>query len=272
MTHIIRLVKYFTVFLLLFSVFDIAYSQENIEPELAEAEDPLSPLDFDIRNGIGFRVQLNNFGFAVGGEYRRVLSRYTKGILEFQITNIKDEGEQTFQNFWGQQVIPNKYNRILAFPLMIGMSRRFFAEELSDNFRLFAQFSGGPSAAFVYPYYDHDLFGYGFRLQGLPNVPDQRNYDPFQGWGEGHFLFGGSGHLSIGADVGGDFGNIQTVRIGYLFHYYPEGIQVMEPNRPGPEFELRPPEELSPDAILPAADEQYFFGSPHITLVFGSMW
>ena len=250
------------------------FSQERVEPELAEREDPLSPYDFDIRNGIGFNFQLNNFGFAIGGEYRRHFSRYSKGVLEVQIANLKDEGEQTFQDFWGYTVIPNKHNRALTFPILLGVNRRVFANALADNFRMFAQFSAGPSFVFVYPYYDHDLTDFNFRLQGIPGLRDQRHYDPFQGWGDGEFMLGGAGHLSIGANMGGDFGNLQTIRIGYYFHYYPSGIQVMEPYRPGPgfNFEMSREELLARGAIVPAADKQYFFGTPHITLVFGSMW
>ncbi len=251
-----------------------AAAQDHREPELAEMERPLSPKDFDIRNGMGFRMQLNNFGFGIGGEYRRVLSRYTKAYLEFQISSVRDESEQSFQGYWGYTVIPNKHNRVMSFPVMLGVSRRLFPEQLSDNFRLFVQASGGPVPAFVYPYYDHDMFNMGFRpqFQGLT----QQHYDVFQGWGQGTFILGAAGQLAIGANLGGDFGNIQTIRIGYYFNYYPDGIQMMEPYRPGPfitdfDFNL-PPEQQAPGVLEPAADKQHFFGTPHITFVFGGMW
>ncbi len=259
-----------SVFFILANVSEgYASSGDREEPEMAELERALSPRDFGIRHGIGFRLHLNNFGFGVGGEYRRILSRHVKGIFELQISNVKDDSEQSFQNFWGQMIIPNKYNRILAFPALFGVKRRVFADQISDNFRLFVQASGGPSPAFVYPYFN-DL-GYGFRL------PQQRNYDPFQGWGDGEFVMGGTGHFSIGANIGGDFANIQSVQIGYFFHYYPGGIQVMEPKRPGPEFNKWaekgvPPSEFPPEALESAADKQAYFGTPHITFVFGSMW
>lgn len=254
---------------------DNVYAQERTEPELAEVEAPLTHRDFDLHNGAGLRLQLNNFGFAVGGEYRRVLSRYTKGIFEFQINTVKDESEQSFQDWIGYTVIPNKYNRIMAFPAMFGVSRRLFADNISDNFRFNLQVSGGPTAALIYPYYDHDLYGLGFRPQ-FANF-QQQHYDPFQGWGEGEFIFGASGQISIAANIGGDFGTIQTVRIGYMFHYFPDAVQVMEPKRPGPNFfegfdpDL-PIDQQPPDVLEDAAGKQSFFGTPHITFVFGNMW
>jgi hypothetical protein len=267
----------FAVFCLLLLVQGLsvpANAQARLEPELAEMERPLSPRDFDIRNGMGFRMQLNNFGFGIGAEYRRVLSRYTKGFIEFQINNVRDESEQSFQGYWGYTVIPNKHNRVMSFPVMLGLSRRLFAESLSDNFRLFVQASGGVAPAFVYPYYDHDMFNMGFRpqFQGL----SQQHYDVFQGWGQGNFIFGAAGQLSIGANLGGDFGNIQSIRIGYFFNYFPDGIQIMEPFRPGDNisdfnFNL-PPEQQAPGVLERAAGKQSFFGTPHITFVFGSMW
>ncbi len=251
-----------------------ATAQDRIEPELAEVERALSPRDYDIRNGLGFRMQLNNFGFGIGAEYRRVLSRYTKGSIEFQISGVRDESEQSFQGYWGYTVIPNKHNRVMSFPVMLGVSRRLFPNQLSDNFRLFVQASGGPVPAYVYPYYDHDMFNMGFRpqFQGL----SQQHYDVFQGWGEGTFIFGAAGQLAIGANLGGDFGNIQTIRIGYYFNYFPDGIQMMEPYRPGElimDFDFdRPPEQQAPGVLEPASDKQFFFGTPHITFVFGAMW
>lgn len=251
-----------------------SYNGDRYEPELVAMEAPLSHLDFDIRNGAAFRFHLNNFGFGVGGEYRRVLGRNTKGVFEFQIGNVKDESEQSFRDYWGVSTIPNKYNRIIAFPAMLGVKQRLFSERLSDNFRLFVQASGGPSPAYVYPYYDHDRFGYGFRItHEMVGFTVDPNYDPFEGWGEGEFVLGAAGHLSIGANIGGDFGNIQTISIGYFFHYYPDGIQVMEPNRPGPGFVVgEDPANMPSTAIQPANSRQSFFGTPHITFVFGTMW
>ncbi|MDI6400606.1 hypothetical protein QLX67_01270 [Balneolaceae bacterium ANBcel3] len=244
-----------------------ATAQERIEPELAPVEAPMSPLDHDIRNGIAFRIHLNNFGFGLGAEYRRVLARNTKGIFEFQISGLRDEREQSFQSYWGYSISPNKYNRVLVFPVLLGVQQRFLGSYLSDNFRFFVQASGGIAPAFVYPYFDHDMFGYGFRLTEI------ELYDPLQGWGDGSFQMGTTGHISIGANVGGDFGRIQSIRLGYKFFYYPSGIQVMEPLEPGPGFNVNLPPDMQPeDGLVPAYGKQSFFGTPHITFVIGAMW
>lgn len=252
-----------------------ANTPDRSEPGFADKTDPLSPYDFDLRNGMGLRLGLNNFGFGIGGEYRRVLSKNRKAFFELNIGTLKDSREQTFQNYWGYSVIPNKYNRVLVFPVRIGLSQRFFAEQLSDNFRLFVQASAGAAPAFVYPYYDHDRHDLGFRPQF--NILYQNHYDPFQGWGDGEFIWGTTGSFSVGANIGGDFGAIQSIRIGYSFYYFHQGIQVMEPNTTGEKFSEsfqlnKPADQQEPGVIAPYFGKQSFFGTPHITFIFGTMW
>src|SRR5690625_4614502 len=67
----------------------------------------------------GFGFVMNNFGFGVGGEYRKVVARQTELTASLRITGLRDASEQTFTDFfWGQQAIPNKYQRAMAFPLI----------------------------------------------------------------------------------------------------------------------------------------------------------
>ncbi|MDV7399693.1 hypothetical protein RZS08_50230, partial [Arthrospira platensis SPKY1] len=88
-----------------------------------------------IRGGLSLNVMLNNFGLAVGGEYRKVVTPLSELYVHAQISSLRDVSEQNFQ-FFGQQVIPNKYSRALAFPLLFGYRKRVFPEAISDNFRL----------------------------------------------------------------------------------------------------------------------------------------
>lgn len=229
------------------------YSQERFEPDVIPPDDPITFSDVDFRNGLGFSFQLHNFGAGLGGQYRRVLGPLTEGVFEFQITSLKDETEQSF-NFFGQQIIPNKFNRVLTAPLMFGLKHRIFSEALADNFRVFVQGMAGPAFTFVYPYFD-DFEGRGYREGQFPN-------DIFQGWSDGYTTWGTAGHASLGIDFGDNFSKIQTVKFGYYFFYYAEGIQVMEP-------------EVNPQLAEPGAtgaDPIYFFASPKISFVFGGMW
>ncbi|MEX0929194.1 MAG: hypothetical protein WD266_04235 [Balneolales bacterium] len=226
-----------------------AHTQERFEPEVIPADTPRTFADVDYRNGIAFAIQLHNFGAGLGGQYRRVLGPLTEGIFEFHLTSLKDETEQSF-NFFGQQIIPNKYSRVLTAPAMFGLKHRIFSEYLADNFRVFVQGVAGPAFTFVYPYYN-DPQNLGYRTNQFPN-------DIFQGWGDGEITWGTAGHASLGIDFGNNFSRIQSVKFGYYFFYYPQGIQVMEP--------------VSPVPNQSGADPIHLFGSPKISLVFGGMW
>ncbi|MEX2395493.1 MAG: hypothetical protein WD491_00645 [Balneolales bacterium] len=228
-------------------------AQERFEPDVVPPKSPQTYSDIDERNGLGFSVQLHNFGAGIGGQYQRILGPYTEATISLQMSSLKDETEQSF-NYFGQQLIPNKYNRVLTAPAMVGLKHRLFSEYLDDNFRPFVQGKVGPAITFVYPYFD-DYNNDGYMTNQFPN-------DIFQGWGDGYFTWGTSGYVSMGIDFGDNISRIQSVNFGYSFFYYAEGLQVMEP-------------EVDPRFSEPGAtgaDPIKFFGSPQISFVFGGMW
>jgi hypothetical protein len=260
-------------------------AQHGIEPELRGIEEYKTPLDFGLRNSLGFNIALNNFGFGLGAEYRRVVSPLSEIVLEFNITALRDITEQNYQ-FFGQQIIPNKRNRILSFPVMAGFKHRFFATPVSDNFRFFAAGKLGPTVAFVYPYYQtRDIYyltlddfdeNLEFDPSSIKFGPVETNTgqivnDMFQGWGDGEWKLGAAGQIAIGVDFGDDFRNLSSVKIGYTFQYFQSGIQVMDPFST---LGIIQGNEERPDIFVleTGTGKQKLFGSPFITLVFGRMW
>lgn len=261
------------------------YAQFGEEPEIENEVRVKSPLDDDLRNAIGFGITLNNFGFGAGTEYRRVTSPLSEFVLDFQITALRDITEQNYQ-FFGQQIIPNKRNRIISFPLMLGFKQRLFSEAVSDNFRFYVSAMGGPTAAYVYPYYQLREVYYIFE-QDIPAFQSgdmsvlqyglleantgQISNDIFQGWGQGEWKFGASGQLGLGVDFGSNFKTLTSVKVGFTFQYFDSGIQVMDPYRVLGFFEGT---DSTPETLVAATgtDKQKLFGSPFITLVFGRMW
>ena len=277
----------FVVGVLFFMVFatNRTIAQSGIEPEVREMNLVRTPLDDDLHNALSFGLTLNNFGFGLGTEYRRVISPMSEFVLDFQLTALRDITEQNYQ-FFGQQIIPNKRNRIMSFPLIAGFKQRLFAESISDNFRLYVSGMGGATAAYVYPYYqtrdvfyvmleDAEQFGNGdLSVQQFGPVEantGQISNDMFQGWGDGEWKFGAAGQLGVGVDFGENFKSLTSVKVGFTFQYFPEGIQVMDPLRVLGYF---PGNETHADTYVidQGTPKQKFFGSPYITLVFGRMW
>ncbi len=273
------------LFLFMFIVVPGSYAQFGFEPEIRETNIVRTPLDEDLRNAFSFGITLNNFGFAAGTEYRRVISPLSEFVLDFQISALRDITEQNYQ-FFGQQIIPNKRNRVISFPLTAGFKHRLFAESISDNFRFYATGMGGLTAAYVYPYYrtydvyyimesDVPAFQAGdlsvIQIGPLEANTGQISNDMFQGWGDGEWKTGAAGQIGLGVDFGENFKSLTSVKVGFTFQYFREGIQVMDPYRVLGYF---PGSELYPDTFVAAegTKKQKFFGSPFITLVFGRMW
>jgi hypothetical protein len=235
-------------------------SGDVAEPELITDIEVRTPYNTGLKNGMLFNLLLTDFGFGVGGQYRRVLGNYVDGVIDVNFTVLRDVKEQTFVNFFGQQTTPNKFNRIMSFPINIGLRHRMFAETINDNFRLYVTGTAGPVAAFIYPYFDNSR-GFGVRL------PDQFVYDVFEGWGEGYWDWGYNGKIALGIDFGSNFRNVSSIEIGYHMNYFPNSIQVLEPNR----FEFISDSEV---VIIEGGgfDSQKLFGTVMIKFMFGGMW
>jgi len=247
------------------------------EPEVVKQEITKTPLTEGLLNGLGFNVLVNNFGFGIGGEYRRVVGPDLEATAIIRITGIRDASEQTFTDvFFGRQVIPNKFQRGLGFPLHLGLRKRLFANQVQDNYRFFVSGQFGPAVALTYPYFD-DRNDNGFRERFANNF-EQVN-DIFSGLGQGEWHFGFSGEVALSIDFGSNFANISTLRVGYFFYNFEGGLQMMQPNQPvlkeGPLDPGEFPFQQNPDGSLvldPFFDKQSFFGSPQISFTFGSMW
>lgn len=236
-----------------------------------ELPQPRTPQSENKSNFLGFDIMVNNFGFGIGGQYARVLGPFTQLTFETGITGIRDVSEQTYTDpFFGQQIIPNKYKRAMAFPFMVGLKRRFFARKISDNFRFFLSMSGGPVLAFVYPYVN-DSDNNGYRTTQLTGggypVPVERINDFFSGWKDGDTQWGAAGELKVGVDIGENFSKLTTVEFGYYFYYFDKGIQMMEPYQP-----TNYNEQGISIGQEPFMDAQKYYGTPQITLTFGGMW
>lgn len=252
----------------------LSYAQTQ-EPDVMPLPEPRTPLSEGLHNSLGFEVMINNFGFGIGGNYSRVLGPFSELTFQTGITGLRDVSEQTYTDpFFGQQIIPNKYNRAMAFPFMVGLKRRFFARKISDNFRFFVAGSGGPVLAFVYPYFN-DTNDNGFRDNFIVNGVRRSESvnDFFSGWKNGDTRWGVSGEFKVGVDIGENFSKLTTVEFGYYFYYFTEGIQMMEPRRPVVNNQGQ--YIINPDGTFvtePFFDAQKYYGTPQIKLTFGGMW
>ncbi len=266
------LLRFLPLVLLLSTLWGLDDARAQLkEPEVKKQEAPMTPLSEGRPNGFDINIMLNNFGFGIGGEYTRAIGSFTELTLRTGITGIRDVSEQSFQDFFtGQRIIPNKYKRAIGFPILIGVERRLFARKIADNFRFFASGSAGPALAFVYPYVN-DTDRNGLRTSfinrfGQIQFTETIN-DFFSGWKQGDTMWGATGEVKLGVAFGKEFKKQTTIEFGYMFYYFDQGIQIMEPRRIV---------SYSNEGFISETDEffepQKYFGTPEITISFGWMW
>jgi len=176
-------------------------------------------------NAWGFDLLMSNNGFGAGFFLRHEYNDEIAGFLSFAISDVKDEGEvEYYDYFTGQSYVPNKINRLIYLPLVAGIQYRLFKDDIVDNFRPYLTAGVGPSVIFVAPY------------SSLQTVVDplsgqsSQQYSPidfFSSLKYGQFRYTVGGYVGAGAYFGLDKGSLSGVNVRYYFSPYPPGIQVM---------------------------------------------
>jgi hypothetical protein len=243
------------------------------EPEVRKKETPKNLYDEGYKSGFGFVFGANDFGFGAGGQFRKVLNRYSEAHLTFRINGLKDPREQTYIDyFFGTKTVPDKYRHVISFPISLGFKRRFLANQISDNFRLFGSVSSGPVFAFSYPYFN-DFNNNGYREKdNLLYDTYERVNDVFTGWKQGDWHTGLTGALEVGIDFSGDFASLQSFQFGYNFYYFDKGLQILEPAKPSFDQNGNPRFVNGELQTTASYEPKKYFGSVQMSFVFGWMW
>jgi hypothetical protein len=257
-----RYVAIMMALVLIGSIPATAQIRESIEPPGLPPAKAKTAYQEGLRTGWMGNIVLTDNGFAVGTEIRKISGPFTELLVSLEAGGLRDPREQIFNSFYFGQITPNKYKRVASMPLNIGLRQRLFADAFDDNFRLNVVMQAGPTLAFSYPYFE-DRDGNGIR------DTDEFYNDVFKGWKDGEFQLGGAGKAAITIDFGDRFKRVSSFQFGYQLQYFPDGIQIMQPNAyqvvfgPGgfPELE-----------VIKGASKESFFGSPVISLSFGRFW
>jgi hypothetical protein len=250
------------VFLFTGAVSGVAQIRESIEPPGLPPAKAKTAYQEGLRTGWLGNIVLTDNGFALGTEIRKISGPFTELLVSLEAGGLRDPREQIFNSFYFGQITPNKYKRVASMPLNIGLRQRLFADAFDDNFRLNMVVQGGPTLAFSYPYFD-DRDGNAIR------DTDEFYNDVFKGLKEGEFQWGGAGKAAITIDFGDRFKRVSSFQFGYQLQYFPEGIQIMQPNAYNVVIGRNGFPELE---IVKGASKESVFGSPVISLSFGRFW
>ncbi|RNC83784.1 MAG: hypothetical protein ED557_08385 [Balneola sp.] len=268
-----------TLFLAVLLATTNTYAQYG-EPQIRDTEPPRNLYDEGYKTGFGFSLNLNDFGFGAGGQFRKGLGPYTEGLVNLKIAGLRDPSEQLYVDvIFGNRTIPSKYRRVTTFPLTVGIKRRVFPNQITDNFRVHTSINFGPVLTLTSPYFeDYNNNGYrdiNVNQDGICEPRCEPVRDIFQSFSDIETELGWNGEILLGIDFGDNFAKLQSFQFGYNFYYYGNGIQILEPFQPlrDGNGDLVPAENIADGWELePANDAVKFLGSAQITFVFGWMW
>lgn len=247
-----------------------AVHAQVLEPEPVDDRSASSPYQKGLKNTRSVVLSANNFGFGIFGEYDRALNPNVEALLRVGVSGLRDVSEQTYTDFFfGQQIIPNKYQRGVSLPLTLGVRHRLFARSVEESYRFHIGASAGPVFAFTYPYFkDYNDNGYRERYYFYYEPVN----DVFSGWKDGEWHVGLTGEASIGIDIGKNFTNLTRIQFGYFFYSFRQGIQMMQPQQPADDLVNQDDYIDEVVAMKPFFDDQRFFGTPMLVFSFGRLW
>ncbi len=172
----------------------------------------------------GFDIMLSNNGFGAGGFYRHEFTGVLSGIITLAISDVKDEGEVEYFDYFGNSFVPGKKNRLLMVPLMFGAQYRLFKDDIMDNFRPYLSAGLGPTMMFVAPYaYTRTSTGpNGERFSYTEEV------EFFSSLKQGQAKYTLGGYFSAGAYFGAPYGTLMGVSFRYYLVPFPSGIEIID--------------------------------------------
>lgn len=179
--------------------------------------DPINASSYKpLRNAWGIDLLISNNGFGLGGFWRHEFTDQVSGLVSLAISDVKDEGEVEFYNqFTGQTFVPGKKNRLLMFPVSIGVQYRLFKDDIVDNFRPYISAALGPTMIFVAPY----------SIQNTNTVEQIEFFNSLK-YGQARYTLGG--YIGGGAYFGLDKGTLSGISFRYYFIPFKNGIEILD--------------------------------------------
>lgn len=196
------------------------------EPGPVATEAVVLPPDSSALNAWGMDVLISNDGFGLGGFYRREFTPDLFGFVSFSISESKDGRElERFDPYTQVSFVPGKLNRFLVLPLMVGIQRRLFREEITDNFRPYLNAGLGPTMIYVAPFTE---------VIQTPTGVSTRQVEFFKSLGRGQPHYTASAFIGAGANFGSDSRNLFGLNFRYYFTYlFGEGLPSLYDERDG---------------------------------------
>lgn len=161
-------------------------------------------------NSWGADIMFGEGGFGLGTFYRLAMSKNVTGIIDFSISETKDEREiEYYDPYFGTTFTPYKINRSFLMPLNFGAQYRLFDDALSDNLRPYLMAGAGPTFVVTTPY-------------------EEEFFSSFK-YAKVHYAAGG--FVGFGAYFGESTSNLVGINVRYFYtHLFGTGIENLKGN------------------------------------------
>lgn len=156
---------------------------------------PEKPPEVFPPNSWGADIMFGEGGFGLGTFYRHSLSETLTGFVDFSMSELKDDREVQYIDYFGNTYTPNKVNRAFLLPLNFGVQYRMFENSITDNFRPFITVGVGPNLILTTPY-------------------DTEYFTAFK-FSKAHYAVGG--YIGMGANVGISKTNLVGLTVKYMY-------------------------------------------------------
>ena len=170
---------------------------------------------------LGLDLLMSNNGFGLGLFYRYEISDELSYMLNFAVSDVKDDAEFEQYDYFGNSYTPGKKNRLLMIPITASVQYRLFKDDIVDNFRPFINAGVGPTMVYVFPYtynqIQYDIFG----------NPYKEKMDFFTSLKYGKMRYTIGGYIGAGAYFGMEKGSLTGLSVKYFLAQFPDGIEVM---------------------------------------------
>ena len=173
----------------------------------------------------GLDLLMSNNGFGLGLFYRSELSDDLSLMLNFAISDVKDDAEFEQYDYYGNSFIPGKKNRLLMIPVTASVQYRLFKDVIVDNFRPFINAGLGPTMIYVSPYAHPTNY---YNSDGSYAYTDPGKIDFFTSLKYGKMRYTLGGYIGAGAYFGMEKGTLTGLSVKYFLAPFREGIEVME--------------------------------------------
>jgi len=174
--------------------------------KLGDVAPPVEPMTFPA-NTLGLDIMIGEGGFGLGGFYRRELSDELTGFVDFSISEVKDEREFEYIDYWGRIIVVGKQNRIFQIPFSVGLQYRLFKESLTENLRPYIALGVGPNLVLTTPF--------------------EKEFFSSFGSAKAQVAFGG--YAGIGANFGINKRNLLGLNVRYYYsHLFNGGVEGMK--------------------------------------------